>query len=204
MDCLQCGGTYTKKSGTFSLVDDYVGNIAVDGVTYYECQNCGDILYSKAMAQAIESRRIERIHELLSRFPVRDFATSADTASILGISRQALHKNRRIGRGFIYQLKFGLLTLYLRQSVQQYKETGDGRFPLHLHMHRHPAEYLARTTPFRLSVYYTRRLRQMATIPPFDSQEFEHQYMNYLTTTQPAIPFTSAKFISPKESIYAK
>lgn len=204
MDCLECGGTYTKRSGAYSVVDDYVGYIIVDGVTYYECDHCGDILYSKAMAQAIESQRNQRIHELLNRFPIRDFITSADTASVLGISRQALHKNKRIGHGFIYQLKFGLLTLYLKQSVHQYKETGDGRFPLHLDTYRHPAEYLTRTTPFRLSVYYRRHPRQMAPIGQFDSLKLIDSYNNYLIQTGPFPPFISREFISPKESIYAR
>jgi len=154
MDCLECGGTYTEKSGTYLLADPYVGKIIVEGVSYYQCDKCGDILYSEAMAQAIESQRNERIHELLSQFPIRDFISSADTASILGISRQALHKNRRINHGFIYQLKFGLLTLYLKQSVDQYKETGDGRFPLHQHRHTHSVEYLRSTIPFRISEVY--------------------------------------------------
>ena len=154
MDCLECGSTYTKKSGIYSLTDPFVGQIIVRGVSYYQCDNCRNILYSEAMARAIESQRKQRIHELLSQFPIRDFINSADTASILGISRQALHKNRRINRGFIYQLKFGLLTLYLKQSVYQYKETGDGRFALHTHRRIPPIEYLVPTTPYRIRAVY--------------------------------------------------
>lgn len=133
MDCLECGGTYTEKSGTYSLVDPYVGEIILEGLSYYQCDKCGDILYSAEMAQEIDSQRNKRIHEIIDRFPIGDFITAAETASMLGISRQALHKNRRINHGFIYQIKCGPTTHYLKESVQQYKKFGDGRFSLHTH-----------------------------------------------------------------------
>lgn len=167
MDCLECGATYTEKAGIYSLTDPFVGKIIVRGVSYYQCDNCGNILYSEAMAQAIESQRNERIHELLSQFPIRDFIGSADTASTLGISRQALHKNRRINHGFIYQLKFGLLTLYLKQSVYQYKKTGDGRFPLHLLGHSPSTEYLKSTVPIGIPSPYEHYQRSIKLVYPF-------------------------------------
>jgi len=171
MNCLQCGGTYTEKSGVYSLTDPYVGEIIVHGVMYYQCDKCGDILYSEAMAQAIESERNERIHELLSWFPISNFISAADTASILGISRQALHKNRRINHGFIYQTKCGVFTLYLKQSVQQYKRTGDGRFPLHLHMHSLFAEYVKTTAPIKISSHYEPYQKSIKLVYPFTEEK---------------------------------
>jgi hypothetical protein len=103
------------------------------------------------MAQAIELERNKRIHEILSQFPISDFANAAETASVLSISRQALHKNRRINRGFIYQTKFCGLTVYLKQSVQQYKKAGDGRFPLQLHGYNLSSEYVKDAVPVRIS-----------------------------------------------------
>jgi hypothetical protein len=154
MDCLECGGTYTEKSGTYSLVDPYVGEIIVEGVSYYRCDKCGDILFSVEMAQAIESERNKRIHEILNQFPIGDFISAAETASMLGISRQALHKNKRINHGFIYQTKSGPTTFYLKQSVQKYKEFGDGRFPLHAHKHTPSTEYMEHIIPHKVSVVY--------------------------------------------------
>jgi len=165
MDCLECGGTYTEKSGIYSLVDPYVGKIIVEGVSYYQCDKCEDILYSAEMAQAIESERNKRIHEILNRFPIGDFIGAAETASMLGISRQALHKNSRINHGFIYQTKFGPITLYLKQSVQQYKKTGDGRFPLQSHRYSPSTAYMKSTVPFRnLAAYelYPRLVKPMS------------------------------------------
>jgi hypothetical protein len=203
MDCLECGATYTEKAGIYSLTDPFVGEIIVRGVSYYQCDNCGNILYSEAMAQAIESQRKERIHALLSQFPIRDFINSADTAAILGISRQALHKNRRINHGFIYQLKFGLLTLYLKQSVYQYKETGDGRFPLHLHRHTYYVEYLKTTTHLRTSAYYKPHPIPIESIGPFFLQKFISPYKPSPIQRESIRPFVLQKLISSKEQIYA-
>jgi len=181
MNCLECGGTYTEKSGIYVLVDPYVGKITIKGVPYYQCDKCEDILYSEAMAQAIESERKKRIHEILSNFPFGDFIGAAETASILEISRQALHKNRRINHGFIYQTKFGGLTAYLRQSVLKYKRTGDGRSPLHFHGYSPSAEYTKGTIPIRISAIYK----------------------PYPRTIKPWIPFTRETHVSPKEHNYA-
>jgi len=154
MDCLECGATYTERTGTYSLVDPYVGEIILDGLSYYQCDKCGDVLYSAAMAQEIDSQRNKRIHELIHRFPIGDFITAAETASMLGISRQALHKNRRINHGFIYQIECGPTTHYLKQSVQQYKKFGDGRFPLHVHRPIPSTEYLKPIVSSRTSAPY--------------------------------------------------
>lgn len=174
MDCLECGGTYTEKSGIYSLVDHYVGKIVVQGVSYYQCDKCEDILYSAEMAQAIELERSKRIHEMLNRFPIGDFIRAAETASILGISRQALHKNSRINHGFIYQTKFGPITLYLKQSVQQYKETGDGRLPLQSHRYSPSTPYIKSTASFTNLARY--QLHQILTKPK--SPFFEQRSVN--------------------------
>ncbi len=181
MNCLECGGTYTEKSGIYVLVDPYVGKIIIRGVPYYQCDKCEDILYSEAMAQAIESERNKHIHEILSQFPISDFISAAETASILGISRQALHKNRRINHGFIYQTKFNGLTVYFKQSALQYKESGDGRFPLYSHGYSPSAEYMKNTIPIRISPIYER----------------------YPRTIKSGSPFTKATHVNPKECNYA-
>jgi hypothetical protein len=167
MNCFECGGTYIEESGTYELDDKYVGKIVVHGVTYYRCDNCEDILYSESMVQAIESERNKRIQEILSQFPVSDFISASETASILGISRQALHKNRRINHGFIYQTKICGITFYLQQSVNQYQKTGDGRFPLQLPGHSPSVEYVKDTVPMRISSSYELYPAVIKSMPPF-------------------------------------
>jgi len=181
MNCLECGGNYIEKSGTYELIDPYVGKIIIEGVTYYQCDKCKDILYSESIAQAIESERNKRIHEILSQFPISDFVNATETASILGISRQALHKNRRINHGFIYQTKFSGLTVYLKQSVQKYKKTGDGRFPLQLQGFKLSSEYVKDTIPIRIS----------------------SNYESYPRAIKSPSPFTKVNYVGPKEYNYA-
>jgi hypothetical protein len=83
-------------------------------------------------AKRIEERRYEILKQWLQSQPLNAFISATETASILGISRQALHKHKRIRRGFIYCTTFGekKVRLYLKNSVLQFKKTGDGRFPL--------------------------------------------------------------------------
>ena len=154
MNCYQCGGVYEAKSDSLEIFDFYVGKIEVQGILYYQCRNCHDILYTEEMSRAIETERNRRIHKLLNQLPLADFVSSTKAASMLGISRQALHKHRRINHGFIHQTKFAGITVYLKQSVLRFKRTGDGRFPLHQHRHTHSVEYLRSTIPFRISEVY--------------------------------------------------
>ncbi len=130
MQCNECGGNYQEISDRLEVNDPYVGLIVIQSVPYYKCNSCNDVLYTGAMVGAIDSERNRIMQEILNRFPVSNFVNASETASILGISRQALHKHKRINHGFIYQTTFGGNRIYLKQSVLQFKKTGDGRFPL--------------------------------------------------------------------------
>jgi hypothetical protein len=181
MNCEKCGGKYIEKSGDYELFDRYVGKIIIHGIKYYQCDNCNNILYSEEMAQAIETERDNRVDELLSQYPIRDFISASETASFLDISRQALHKNRRINRGFIYQTSSCGSNVYLRQSVKQYKETGDGRFPLQLSNYVRSLEYIKETIPVKI-------------IP---------DYVSLPRPIKPTTQFTEGKHAVSKEYNYA-
>ena len=130
MKCNQCGGQYIIKHDGLELTDAYVGPFAVKVVEYLECEGCGDKAYPPETILEIEKARKLVLEEKLQSFPLRDFVSAAEAASMLGISRQALHKHRRIRRGFIFQTQFSDKAVYLRRSVELFKETGNGRFPL--------------------------------------------------------------------------
>jgi hypothetical protein len=131
MKCYECGGKYQEKSGQLHLVDECVGRYTVDSVKYYRCSGCGEYMFPPRTASAIERERKKVLDGLVQAQPLSAFLTAAETADLLGISRQALHKHRRIRRGFIYQAKFGDKTVYLKESARRFMEKGDGRFPLH-------------------------------------------------------------------------
>jgi hypothetical protein len=130
MKCDECGGKYSTIRSDLRWDDPYVGSFVVNDVNYRKCETCGQILLPVETAEAIEKRRAERRDELLKARPLRDFLTAAETAAALEISRQALHKHRRIRRGFIHQTTFCGGIVYLEESVKLFKATGDGRFPL--------------------------------------------------------------------------
>lgn len=145
MKCYECGGTYQEKTGTLQINDPYVGLVSVRGVLYYQCDKCDDRLYTEEMSQAIETKITKRTHEILNQYPISGYVGATETASLLGISRQALHKNRRISHGFIYQIKFNGNTVYLKRSVLQYRDTGDGRFVFCPYEHNLLSKYFEET-----------------------------------------------------------
>ena len=159
MNCYECGGVYQEKSDLLEILDPYIGKISIQGIPYYRCENCHDILYTEEMSRAIETKRNKRINKLLNQFPIGDFINSTEATSILGISRQAFHKNHRINHGFIHQTKFGGVTVYLRQSVLQFKKTGDGRFPLYLHEYHNIAQYVGHST--HIPLIYPNYIQQL-------------------------------------------
>lgn len=130
MRCHECGGRYERRSGPLEVPDQYVGKFVVPDVEYYKCDCCDDFLFSLETAQAIERSREASLREILLSLPLAAFVTASEAAALLGISRQAMHKHRRIRRGFIFRARFGDKVVYLRESIELFKATGDGRFAL--------------------------------------------------------------------------
>lgn len=130
MICNECGGNYRESTDPLELNDRFVGKFKIKDVSYRICEECGGILYPPETVRKIDVMRKERTQQLIRDFPLNSFISSHETTELLGISKQALSKNRRISKGFIYRTVIGNITLYLKRSVIQYKVTGDGRFPL--------------------------------------------------------------------------
>jgi predicted nucleotidyltransferase len=130
MQCLECGGSYVESSERYVYKDFIVGDIAVQGKKFYRCNKCGDVLFTLEMSCALDEAIHERKQQLIGSLPIRDFITATKTAKLLGVTRQALNKNRRIKKGFIHQTTLGDNTVYVKRSVMRYKRTGDGRYPL--------------------------------------------------------------------------
>ena len=142
MECQKCGNTYIEKRGGLQITDKFVGQFAVELDEYFICSGCGGLLFSLRASRQIEKARENLLQELLQLRSIKAFVTLKVAAEIIGISRQALHKHRRIRHGFIYQTKFAGITVYLKQSVLRFKSNGDGRFPLQSHIYIHPSKYV--------------------------------------------------------------
>jgi ribosomal protein L32 len=130
MKCHNCGGSYKRFKGPLRIKDPYIGPFEVDIPEYLKCENCGEYLLPGRWAEEIDRARARKLEESLAAMPLREFITASEAARLLGISRQALHKNRRIRNGFIFHTRFGDIIVYLKKSVELFKEMGDGRYPL--------------------------------------------------------------------------
>lgn len=138
MRCHDCNSTYRKRKGTLRMPDDEVGVLVVPGVEYFKCQGCGDLLFPLPTVTKIGDIRDQKLAEILMSCPISEFIGSAEAARILGMSRQAFCRNRRINRGFIFHVRFDEKKAYLRRSVLRFKKTGDGRFLLNTNLSNHP------------------------------------------------------------------
>ena len=126
MQCHECGGAYEERSDRLSINDPVVGKLSIRGKKYFKCNNCGNLLFSIELATEIDRTIKNRKQELINSLPIRDFITAKETSGLLGISRQALNKNHRINNGFIHQTRLADNIVYVKQSVIQYRNTGDG------------------------------------------------------------------------------
>ena len=130
MRCYECGGTYKKYTDSLNLHNKFIGNYEIFNVEYYKCDNCENLLFPKETTIKIEKKEQECRDSLIKQLPIKEFTFASEAAKILNISRQALHKHRRIRRGFIYSIIFGGKKLYHKKSILLFKERGDGRFSL--------------------------------------------------------------------------
>lgn len=130
MESCECGGLYEKRHGPLNLQDEYMGELSIPAIDYLVCNRCGGYLFSPTTSRQIEKARDEKLDEVLRTRPIGAFVPSAEAAEMLGITRQALHKHRRVSRGFIFRILFRGRTLYLKESVELFRATGDGRFSL--------------------------------------------------------------------------
>jgi hypothetical protein len=134
MKCSECSGEYKITRDALEINDDYIGKFLTDIIDYYKCTSCNDTLLPSKSAKSIEEKRKKILNDILQSFPIKDFVSSTEASDILNISRQALHKHRRIRNGLIFNTSFGGKTVYLRESVLLYKQKEDGRFPLVLNI----------------------------------------------------------------------
>lgn len=130
MRCFDCREKLKEFTGDLTLNNTTIGEFTVENVCHHKCVNCGKLLFSPETLKIIEVKEEEIKEYRLSQYPIADFIGATEAAAMLNISRQALHRNRRIRRGFIYHMHFGGKIAYLKKSVELFKDKGDGRFIL--------------------------------------------------------------------------
>ena len=131
--CSYCGKQQRKRTG-YTWESEYYGTISIPDAEYLQCE-CG--------AEEVSSEVLKRVEEeqqrlcsklLLQRLSSMDdinhqYMTNRELVGKLGISRQAIAKNVLVKRKIFNIVLFGQ-RYYLRESVDLFLRTGDGRFPL--------------------------------------------------------------------------
>ncbi|MCX7047154.1 MAG: hypothetical protein NTX50_16910 [Candidatus Sumerlaeota bacterium] len=130
MKCYECGGNSITETASIVINDSILGPVTVPNITQSRCDQCGDTLLSCEESDKITDCLERLLDARIKRNPITAFVSAQEACSILGITRQAFHKNRRIKRGFILQASIAGQVLYLRKSVELFKIKGDGRYPL--------------------------------------------------------------------------
>lgn len=148
MKCHSCGNDFIHQIGSLELPSKILGNFSINDVHYYKCNQCEEILLSDKAWLVADQEENRLTNEFLSNLPLKDFIGASKVALILGISRQAVHKHKRIRRGFIYSIKYEGKTLYNIKSVNSFKDTGDGRFPLKKQKTKQQVKYIVITMPY--------------------------------------------------------
>ena len=166
MKCCDCGKDMLKRNG-YSGMDENVGVIKTDG-EYWECPECGCQLVSGETLQKVDDLRKERTDKLLwacadspSEFS-RLFIRVKEVAEIMGISRQAVEKSVFL-KDLVYNITVAGVRYWLKESVERYKETGNGRFPL--------VQYVSPKQTNGWIKSSTKRTRQKTTTPVLSSAD---------------------------------
>lgn len=121
MQCLECGGKYNKKKGNVDFVTMDM-TYRVDNLSYYQCDRCKNKLYDIAASLLIETTYKDIIREKLLKEPLSAFITSVEVRKML-----TAFKLNRVKR-FTYNIKIGDRVLYLKDSVLEYRNSGEGRY----------------------------------------------------------------------------
>jgi len=116
--------------GTLDLESVSLGRYLLHDVEFWECQRCGNRILPNATWIAADREHERLLKERISSLPAGDFLSAAEAAQLLGITRQALHKHRKISKGFVHSITIGGKKHYHKRSVVLFMQTGDGRFPI--------------------------------------------------------------------------
>jgi len=129
MKCVYCDRQMTTKLKNYPYETKELGMITIPDVEFYACtrRNCNNELLSEKEAMRVDSIIDEKIREAVNNLPIGQFIDLNETAEILGKTKQAISKSKRIKRGFIYSVEISKKKLYYKPSVEAFGKDGDGR-----------------------------------------------------------------------------
>jgi YgiT-type zinc finger domain-containing protein len=181
--CEICSSEIVKQVSRFPFKSKLLGDIAVPNVEQFVCVGCGKSFLSLAEGKKISSYVKEKEKRAVESQPFNAFVSLNEAAEILEVSKQAFSKNARIKKGLICSAVIDGKTLYLRNSVEEFKRTRkDGRVKLNLPkgevVFREVTKYV--TVPPRVELIGSNYIGNASTLtnesPYIDCEEFNSQY----------------------------
>lgn len=130
MKCALCDGNIVKKKDILLFKSKILGEVYIPNIDFEECESCGDKLFSPESSEKISSYIRQEEQCAIGMMPIEAFITATEAAALLEITKQAFSKNNRVKRGLIYSVTKGNNKLYLKESVELFKEKNNGKFLL--------------------------------------------------------------------------
>jgi hypothetical protein len=130
MKCNLCGKDLIKKSGDHEFLSKIAGTLIIPNIEYLECPERHIRLLSPDAHKKIIDYVSAKEGELIAQQPVNKFVSANQAAAILKMSKQAFSKNSRIARGFILGTEIDKRMYYLKESVEEFMQSKDGRLNL--------------------------------------------------------------------------
>lgn len=159
--CPNCSGVLSFGESPLLESDPWLGIVAIPNATYWQCDKCQQRLYPLVSVRLIEATKKQRTQELIRSYPLQEFLNAAETAALLGTSRQALHKNRRISHGFIYSASIGGKRFFFDNPLSNSSAQGmDGLISHRVRFTTGPKTSHSKKTGRCLSPINTQQLKQ--------------------------------------------
>lgn len=130
MNCSLCNAETTRKTEDYLCQSKIIGDVLVPLIEVEKCLSCGALELSAEAKSEVSSylRMLET--DAITSLPADNLMSAGQAAGILGVSKQAFSKNPKIKKGFVYFTYVGTKKVYFRSSLELFKTTGDGRFPI--------------------------------------------------------------------------
>ncbi len=130
MNCSLCNAETTRKIEDFFCESKIIGDVLVPSVEVEKCLGCGALkLSAEAENEVSHYLKMLETNAIIS-LPADNLISAGQAAGILGVTKQAFSKNPKIKKGFVYFTYVGTKRVYFRSSVELFKTSGDGRFPI--------------------------------------------------------------------------
>ncbi|MEJ2137491.1 MAG: hypothetical protein P8X86_19880 [Desulfofustis sp.] len=130
MNCSLCNAEITRKTEDHLCKSKIIGDVLVPLVEVEACSSCGALQLS-AEAEPKVSDYLKMLEKnAIINLPADNLVSAGQAAGILGVSKQAFSKNPKIKKGYVYFTYVGTKKVYFRSSVELFKKSGDGRFPI--------------------------------------------------------------------------